>query len=85
MTTIFSEFEGSPFISIGFEKALVYYVKHYGEFTSLDKFAHECEVNPEWVRRCAHSAASKGLIKLTRLEDKAGRPYKVTVIEEETL
>lgn len=84
MITIFSEFQRSPFVTMGFEKALVYYVKNFGEITSLDRFAHDVEVDPGWVRRCAHSAASKGLIKLTRLEDKAGRPYLVSALEEET-
>jgi hypothetical protein len=57
---------------------LLYYVFKHGKITSLDKFAHDLELDPGWVRRCAHDAAAKGLIKLVRLDNQNGRPYQAT-------
>jgi hypothetical protein len=79
----FSEFDDSPFRPLGFEKALVLYVQKNGQITSLEKLAHDEGITPWWLRHCAHSAAKKGLIKLTRLEDQSGRPYRVSSLEEE--
>lgn len=84
MPTILSDFEQALFDIKGFEQKLVYYVRHHGEITSLDRFAHDTNYGPANARRCAHAAAAKGLIKLTRLEDKSGRPYRVSALEEET-
>lgn len=82
MTKIFSEFDGSLLRSMGFEEALLYYIQHHGTATSLDKIAHELCGDPKNIRRCAHAAEAKGLLKLTRLEDKSGRPYRVSALEE---
>jgi predicted ArsR family transcriptional regulator len=79
---IFSEFANSPFIALGFEKALIHYVRTNGQITSLDRWANDLGINPSWVRHCAHSAAAKGLVKLTRLQNVSGRPYRVTALEE---
>lgn len=82
MITIMSEAAGVPQVSIGVEQCLVHYVRNYGHIISLDRWAHEWGINPWWVRRCAHIAASKGLLKLTRLQNISGRPYKVSLEEE---
>jgi hypothetical protein len=82
MIITLSEFKGSPFIAMGFEKALLYYVRTVGPITSLDRFAHNQGVDPRTVRRCAHSAADKGLVKMTRLKNLSGRPYRVSALEE---
>lgn len=79
-----SDFNDALFSRLGFEQRLMLYVKYNGDFTSLDKFAHDVGKDPTHVRACAHAAAAKGLIKLTRLEDKSGRPYRVSALEEET-
>jgi hypothetical protein len=79
-----SDFEDSPFSHLGFELALVLYVKNNGDITSLDRFAHDKGIDPGWMRRCAHAAEAKGLLKLTRLSNASGRPYRVSALEEET-
>lgn len=76
------DFMKSPYVREGFEKRLLDYIRESGQITSLDKLAHEVGVDPKWVRHCAHSAASKGLVKMTRLKNKVGRPYRVTLQEE---
>jgi hypothetical protein len=70
---------GIPVSIMNVETCIIVYVRSYGPINSLDKWAHEFGYTPWWVRQCAHSAERKGLVKLTRLEDTAGRPYQVTV------
>jgi len=82
MSTILSINDPIPNISIGVEECLVQYVRYYGPIVSLDSWAHEWNLTPDWVRKCAHSAAKKGLVKLTRLDDKAGKPYQVSLEEK---
>jgi hypothetical protein len=85
MIAIISQRSGEdPCISKGLEACLIRYVQTYGHITSLDRWAHEWNVSPWWVRQCAHNAARKGLLKLTRLHDVSGRPYRVTALEERT-
>lgn len=62
---------------------LLYHALRFGKIVSLDKFAHNLGMDPRTVRSCAHSAAAKGLIKLTRLETQRGQPYQVEALEEE--
>jgi hypothetical protein len=64
------------------EKILLTQIHDRGEIISLDRWAHENEFTPWWARHCAHSAAQKGLIKLTRLSNKPGRPYRASSLEE---
>jgi hypothetical protein len=71
-----------PLVSHGVCEALVNHIRAYGPITSLDAWAHEWDLTPKYVRRCAHQAEEKGLLKLTRLENKLGRPYKVECLEE---
>jgi len=73
---------GVPLVSIGIENCIVDYVRLYGEIIGLDGWANELGITPHWARRCAHSAERKHLVKLTRLNNKAGRPYQVTALEE---
>lgn len=61
---------------------LVLYIKNYGEIVGLDKWANDQNLNPWWVRHCAHVAEGKGLIRMVRLENKCGKPYRVTLQEE---
>jgi type II secretory pathway component PulM len=82
MTTIVSEFKESPLMILGFEKALLFYLRYHGDITSLDKFAHEIGMTPCHVNRCVHAAAKKGLVKMTRLTNIQGQPYQVTLQEE---
>jgi len=77
----FSELEGDDGIYIGVEGYLVHYVKAYGNIVSLDQWAHLNGLNPWWVRECAHRAAEKKLIKLTRLNNAVGKPYQVSIFE----
>jgi hypothetical protein len=82
MITILAEVAGIPVISTGVEQCLVKYVQSYGQITSLDRWAHEWGINPCWVRTCAHAAARKGLVRLDRLPNVSGRPYRVSALEE---
>jgi hypothetical protein len=68
-------------ISAGIEQFLVHYIQTYGEITCLDKWAHEWGISPYWINRCAHAAAKKRLLNLTRLENISGRPYQVTLYD----
>ena len=61
---------------------LVLWLKCYGEIVGLDKWAHDQNLNPWWVRHCAHQAEAKGMIRMTLLVDKQGQPYRVTLQEE---
>jgi hypothetical protein len=61
---------------------LLLHLKNYGEIIGLDKWAHDQNLNPWWVRHCAHQAEARGLIKMVRLENKCGKPYQVTLQEE---
>ena len=61
---------------------LVLFLKCYEEIVGLDKWAHDQNLNPWWVRHCAHQAEAKGLVKMTRLENVQCRPYRVTLQEE---
>jgi hypothetical protein len=63
--------------SRGVKAYLVYYVWKYGNIVSIDQWAHELGLAPWWVRYCAHQAAQEGMLKLTRLQNEVGRPYKV--------
>ena len=65
------------------EKFLVFYIELFGTITSLDRWAHDQGLGPNNVRECAHKAASKGLVRLDRLENVRGKPYRVS-LEEET-
>ena len=80
---IIVNFKDSPNISMGFEMALVRYCQTNGPIISLDKLAHAWGVSGRTARKCAHSAADKGKLKLTRLENANGRPYEVRAEEEE--
>jgi hypothetical protein len=82
MITLQSITNGIPCVSPGVKQCLVHYVKSYGHIISLDRWAHEWELNPTHVRRCAHAAAKEGLVKLTRLQNASGRPYEVSSLEE---
>jgi len=65
------------------EKFLVFYIELFGSITSLDRWAHDQGFSPNNVRECAHKAANKGLVRLDRLENVQGKPYRVS-LEEET-
>ena len=98
MNSILSALKELPVITREFEKNLLYYaqiggeitcidrlvlyIKNYGEIVGLDKWAHDQNLNPWWVRHCAHQAEAKGLVKMTRLENVQCRPYQVTLQEE---
>ena len=75
-----------PVISRGVMECLVNHIKAYGPITSLDAWAHDWEITSHYVNRCAHLAAHRGLLKLTRQEGAPGRPYKVELSssQEET-
>ena len=66
------------------EKFLVFYIELVGSITSLDRWAHEQGLGPNNVRQCAHKAASRGLVRLDRLANVRGKPYRVSALEEET-
>jgi hypothetical protein len=74
--------DGAP-MAISLEQYLIYYVGSVEPIVGLDNWAHKLGVCPWWVRRCALSAASKGQIKMTRMTDMQGRPYRVTAVKEE--
>ena len=82
MITILSSIGKSHQVSFGVEQCLVHYVHAYGHIVSLDRWANDWGICPKWVRHCAHSAARKGLVDLTRLQNVSGRPYKVSIVEE---
>ena len=82
MITVLSEHAGVPCISHGVEEVLIRYVRDYGQIVSLDRWAIEWGLTPYWVRFCAKRAAMRGVLKLTRLHDRSGRPYRVTLEEE---
>jgi hypothetical protein len=65
------------------EQFLIQYVRSVEPIVGLDSWAHRYSVNPAWARRCALSAASKGLINMTRMTDMKGQPYRVTAVKEE--
>ena len=71
-------------VSLGVESCIVDYVRKFGPIVSLDRWANEKGITPWWVRRCAHRAAAKGLLQLTRLPNASGRPYRVSAMEERT-
>jgi hypothetical protein len=66
------------------EKFLVFYIELFGSITSLDRWAHDQGLDPDGVRRCAHKAARRGLVRLDRLAHVSGKPYRVSALEEET-
>jgi hypothetical protein len=82
MIMVMAVVAGQVVTSRGVEEYIVNYVKAYGHITSLDQWAHECGISPWYARQCAHAAERKRLVKLTRLCDIPGRPYKVTLLEE---
>ena len=61
---------------------LVLYLKSHGEIIGLDEWALNHYRNPWWVRHCAHQAAAKGIIKMERMTNMQGQPYKVTLQEK---
>jgi hypothetical protein len=83
MIAVYSTTNGVQCVHRGVEAVLVHYVQSYGQITSLDAWAHEWGLAPYWVRICAHRAARQGLVKLTRLPNASGRPYRVTCKEED--
>ena len=84
MITISADGSPNPCVRICVEDLLVHYVNTYGPIVGLDKWANDLGFAPWWVRSCAHRAAQKGLLQLTRLETQSGRPYRVSALEEET-
>jgi len=79
MNTTLTEIAGIPVSLLNVEVCIIVYVRNYGPIESLDKWAHEFGYTPWWVRQCAHSAERKGLVKLTRMPNQSGQPYKVTL------
>jgi hypothetical protein len=71
-------------IALGVEQFLLKYLKANGSITNLEEWAFQQQLNPKWVRTCAHSAADKGLIKIEQLPNLSGRPVRVTLLEEGT-
>ena len=69
-------------ITAGVEQCLVEHARLCGPITSLDAWAHRWGIDPDWVRRCAHRAADKGILRLERLSKLPGRPYRVSSLEE---
>jgi hypothetical protein len=74
--------DGAP-MGTSLEQFLIQYVRSVEPIVGLDSWAHRFGVCPWWVRRCALSAASKGLINMTRMTDMQGQPYRVTAVKEE--
>jgi hypothetical protein len=83
MITVLSEINKVPRITHGVENVLLLYIQSYGHIESLDRWANELDLDPKWVRICAHGAAKKGLIILERQNNKCGKPYRVTANKEE--
>ena len=84
MIAIYHDHQGEKTLSRGVTQCLMDHIRLYGPITCLDRWAIDWGITPWYVRRCAHRAAAQGLLKLTRLEDKPGHPYKVelTCLEE---
>lgn len=76
------ELDGDPDVCLGVEGYILQYLKAYGEIVSLDRWAHKHGLTPWWVRQCAHNAAAKKQVQLTRMPSLRGNPYKVTLLEE---
>ena len=83
MITVYMNAAGQETLSRGVEEWLVNYVRQYGHITCLENWADERDLTPWYVQSCAHIAAKKGLVKLTRLQDRPGRPIMVTPISGE--
>jgi hypothetical protein len=82
MITLFSRVDGKPVLLHGVQEVIIHYVETYGHITSLDRWAHEQDIDARWARCCARNAAQKGLITMTRLRDKQGQPYQITLNAE---
>jgi hypothetical protein len=80
MITVYMNAAGQETLSRGVEEWLVNYVCQYGHIICLENWARERDLTPWYVQACAHAAARKGLVKVTRLLDKPGRPIMVTPI-----
>jgi hypothetical protein len=70
-------------ISFGITQYIICYVRRYGSIVSLDQWAHELGISPYWARQCARQAAAQGKLKLTRMNELWGRPYKVEYVDSE--
>lgn len=71
-----------PYYVRGLENCLVAHVEAQGEVIGLEKLAYEWGVSPWWMRFCAHRAVANGRLKMERLIDRPGQPYRVTALEE---
>jgi hypothetical protein len=78
MITGSAKIDNVPVLLHGVEDAIVNYVRACGQITGLDPWAHERGIDSEWARKCAHRAAEKGLITMTRIQNKQGQPYCLT-------
>jgi hypothetical protein len=81
MIVVYMNAAGQETLSRGVEEWLVNYVRQYGHITCLENWALERELTPWYVQACAHAAARKGLLRMTRLENRPGQPYKVTLAQ----